>query len=102
MRAVALGYQGIVNGDSEIAVVGGQESMSMAPHCAHLRGGVKMGGADDAGGAGACANERPAMVINAPKARVQTNVPRITEMPFLKHGWNCARTMRKSANTIRL
>jgi acetyl-CoA C-acetyltransferase len=24
-------------------VAGGQESMSMAPHCAHLRGGVKMG-----------------------------------------------------------
>jgi acetyl-CoA C-acetyltransferase len=43
LRAVALGYQGIVNGDSEIAVVGGQESMSMAPHCAHLRNGVKMG-----------------------------------------------------------
>jgi len=43
LRAVALGYQGIVNGDSEIAVVDGQESMSMAPHCAHLRGGVKMG-----------------------------------------------------------
>ncbi len=43
LRAVALGYQGIVNGDSEIAVVGGQESMSVAPHCAYLRGGVKMG-----------------------------------------------------------
>jgi len=43
LRAVALGYQGIVNGDSEMAVAGGQESMSMAPHCAHLRGGVKMG-----------------------------------------------------------
>ena len=43
LRAVALGYQGIVNGDSEIAVVGGQELMSMAPHCAYLRGGVKMG-----------------------------------------------------------
>jgi acetyl-CoA C-acetyltransferase len=43
LRAVALGYQGIANGDSEIAVVGGQESMSMAPHCAHLRNGVKMG-----------------------------------------------------------
>ena len=33
----------IVNGDSEIVVAGGQESMSMAPHCAHLRSGVKMG-----------------------------------------------------------
>jgi acetyl-CoA C-acetyltransferase len=43
LRAVALGYQAILNGDSEIVVAGGQESMSMAPHCAHLRGGVKMG-----------------------------------------------------------
>jgi acetyl-CoA C-acetyltransferase len=43
LRAVALGYQAIVNGDSEVVVAGGQESMSMAPHCAHLRGGVKMG-----------------------------------------------------------
>src|SRR3981189_1723577 len=43
LRAVALGYQAILNGDSEIVVAGGQESMSQAPHCAHLRGGVKMG-----------------------------------------------------------
>src|SRR5215467_6362794 len=43
LRAVALGYQAILNGDSAIVVAGGQESMSMAPHCAHLRGGVKMG-----------------------------------------------------------
>jgi acetyl-CoA C-acetyltransferase len=43
LRAVALGYQAIFNGDSHIVVAGGQESMSMAPHCAHLRGGVKMG-----------------------------------------------------------
>jgi len=43
LRAVALGYQAIANGDSDIVVAGGQESMSMAPHCAHLRGGVKMG-----------------------------------------------------------
>ncbi|MEX0752110.1 MAG: acetyl-CoA C-acetyltransferase [Xanthobacteraceae bacterium] len=43
LRAVALGYQAIVNGDSEIVVAGGQESMSQAPHCAHLRNGVKMG-----------------------------------------------------------
>jgi len=43
LRAVALGYQAILNGDSEIVVAGGQESMSMAPHCQHLRGGVKMG-----------------------------------------------------------
>jgi len=43
LRAVALGYQAILNGDSDIVVAGGQESMSMAPHCAHMRGGVKMG-----------------------------------------------------------
>jgi len=43
LRAVALGYQALLNGDSEIVVAGGQESMSMAPHCAYLRGGVKMG-----------------------------------------------------------
>ena len=33
LRAVALGYQAILNGDSDIVVAGGQESMSMAPHC---------------------------------------------------------------------
>ena len=43
LRAVALGYQAILNGDSAIVVAGGQESMSMAPHAAHLRNGVKMG-----------------------------------------------------------
>src|SRR4051794_35260553 len=43
LRAVALGYQAILNGDSTIVVAGGQESMSMAPHCGHLRNGVKMG-----------------------------------------------------------
>jgi len=43
LRSVALGYQAIRNGDSEIVVAGGQESMSQAPHCAYLRNGVKMG-----------------------------------------------------------
>ncbi|MGN8020664.1 acetyl-CoA C-acetyltransferase [Phyllobacterium sp. 22229] len=43
LRAVALGMQQIATGDADIIVAGGQESMSMAPHCAHLRGGVKMG-----------------------------------------------------------
>ena len=46
LRAVALGYQAILNGDSDIVVAGGQELMSMAPHCAYLRGGVKMGNFD--------------------------------------------------------
>src|SRR5437763_5465807 len=46
LRAVALGYQAVVNGDSDIVVAGGQESMSQAPHCAYLRGGVKMGNFD--------------------------------------------------------
>ncbi|MER8435992.1 acetyl-CoA C-acetyltransferase [Mesorhizobium sp. M1312] len=43
LRAVALGMQQIATGDAKIIVAGGTESMSMAPHCAHLRGGVKMG-----------------------------------------------------------
>jgi acetyl-CoA C-acetyltransferase len=43
LRTVALGYQQIRNGDADIVVAGGQESMSMAPHCQHLRQGVKMG-----------------------------------------------------------
>jgi acetyl-CoA C-acetyltransferase len=46
LRTVALGYQAIRNGDSEIVVAGGQESMSQAPHCIHLRNGVKMGDAE--------------------------------------------------------
>src|SRR5712675_1622590 len=46
LRTVALGYQAILNGDSEVVVAGGQESMSMAPHCQHLRNGVKMGNFD--------------------------------------------------------
>ncbi|RED54054.1 acetyl-CoA C-acetyltransferase [Aestuariispira insulae] len=43
LRAVALGLQAIKNGDSKIVVAGGQESMSQAPHAAHLRDGQKMG-----------------------------------------------------------
>ena len=43
LRAVALAYQAVKTGDSTIVVAGGQESMSMAPHCIYLRGGVKMG-----------------------------------------------------------
>ncbi len=43
LRSVAVGLQQIKTGDADIIVAGGQESMSMAPHCAHLRGGVKMG-----------------------------------------------------------
>jgi acetyl-CoA C-acetyltransferase len=45
LKAVAMGLQAILNGDSAIVVAGGQESMSQAPHCMHLRGGVKMGDA---------------------------------------------------------
>ena len=43
LRAVALGYQQIVNGDADIVVAGGQESMSQATHAAYLRAGTKMG-----------------------------------------------------------
>jgi acetyl-CoA C-acetyltransferase len=43
LRAVALGAQHIMLGDDAIVVAGGQESMSMSTHCAHLRAGKKMG-----------------------------------------------------------
>jgi acetyl-CoA C-acetyltransferase len=43
LRAVALGAQQIADGSARIVVAGGQESMSLAPHVAHLRNGTKMG-----------------------------------------------------------
>jgi len=43
LRAVALGAQHIQLGDSDIVAAGGQESMSLSPHVAHLRSGQKMG-----------------------------------------------------------
>jgi len=46
LRAVALGFQAIRNGDSDIVVAGGQESMSMAPHVLNLRTPTKMGNAE--------------------------------------------------------
>ena len=46
LKAVAMGFQAIRNGDSSIVVAGGQESMSQAPHCLHLRNGTKMGHTD--------------------------------------------------------
>jgi len=46
LRAVALGYQAIQNGDSSVVVAGGQESMTAAPHVMHLRNGTKMGPAE--------------------------------------------------------
>ena len=43
LRAVALGFQSLQLGDAGIVIAGGQESMSQAPHLAHLRSGTKMG-----------------------------------------------------------
>ncbi|MGB0670014.1 MAG: acetyl-CoA C-acetyltransferase [Rhodospirillales bacterium] len=43
LRTIALGMQSIKCGDANIVVAGGQESMSMAPHTAHMRNGTKMG-----------------------------------------------------------
>ena len=43
LRAVALAAQSIRLGDARIVVAGGHENMSLAPHAAHLRNGVKMG-----------------------------------------------------------
>lgn len=46
LRSVAMAYQAIKAGDSRIVVAGGQENMSLSPHCAPLRAGHKMGNAD--------------------------------------------------------
>ncbi|MBI1622262.1 acetyl-CoA C-acetyltransferase [Aquamicrobium zhengzhouense] len=43
LRAIAIGMQQIQTGDAKVIVAGGQESMSLAPHCQHLRSGTKMG-----------------------------------------------------------
>jgi acetyl-CoA C-acetyltransferase len=43
LHAVALGFQAIQTGTADFVIAGGQESMSQAPHFAHLRSGTKMG-----------------------------------------------------------
>lgn len=43
LRAVALGAQQIIAGDADVVLVGGQESMTNAPHVATLRQGKKLG-----------------------------------------------------------
>jgi acetyl-CoA C-acetyltransferase len=43
LRTVAIGMQQIANGDADIIVAGGMENMTLAPHVAFLRNGVKMG-----------------------------------------------------------
>lgn len=43
MKAVMQGAQAIIAGDAEIVVAGGMENMSLIPHYAHLRNGVKFG-----------------------------------------------------------
>ncbi|MDB5359248.1 MAG: acetyl-CoA acetyltransferase [Rhodospirillales bacterium] len=45
LRAAALGFQAIRNGDSTIVIAGGQESMSQSTHAIHLRNGTRMGDA---------------------------------------------------------
>ncbi|MHB1303247.1 MAG: acetyl-CoA C-acetyltransferase [Acidiphilium sp.] len=43
LRAVALAAQQVMSGQSDIVIAGGQENMSLSPHCAHMRAGTKMG-----------------------------------------------------------
>ncbi|MDR9395129.1 acetyl-CoA C-acetyltransferase [Roseovarius sp. SYSU LYC5161] len=43
LRSVALAAQHIQLGDASIVCAGGQESMTLSPHAAHLRAGHKMG-----------------------------------------------------------
>ena len=46
IRSIVSAYQSIKLGDSKIAIAGGQENMSLAPHAIHLRGGKKLGNAE--------------------------------------------------------
>ena len=43
IRSIVSAYQSIKLGDSKIAIAGGQENMSLAPHAIHLRSGKKLG-----------------------------------------------------------
>ncbi len=43
LRTVALGAQQLIEGSADVVVAGGQESMTLSPHFAYLRTGVKMG-----------------------------------------------------------
>ncbi|KAL8186003.1 UNVERIFIED_CONTAM: Acetyl-CoA acetyltransferase, cytosolic [Gekko kuhli] len=45
LKAVCLGAQSIMTGESSVVVAGGMESMSKAPHIIHMRSGMKMGDA---------------------------------------------------------
>jgi len=43
LKAIALAYESIMMGNSEIVIAGGQESMSKAMHASYIRSGVKAG-----------------------------------------------------------
>jgi acetyl-CoA C-acetyltransferase len=43
LKAIALGAQAIMAGDSEIILAGGQENMSLSGHASYIRAGVRMG-----------------------------------------------------------
>lgn len=43
LKAIALGAQSILSGDSDIIIAGGQENMSLSSHALYLRNGTRMG-----------------------------------------------------------
>jgi acetyl-CoA C-acetyltransferase len=43
LRTVAIAAQQIMCGDASIMIAGGQENMTLSPHCAPMRAGYKMG-----------------------------------------------------------
>lgn len=45
LKAICLGAQSILTGESSVVVAGGMESMSRTPHAVHMRTGIKMGDA---------------------------------------------------------
>ena len=43
LKAIALAYESILAGNSEIVIAGGQESMSRSMHASYIRAGIKAG-----------------------------------------------------------
>ena len=43
LRTIAMAMQSVACGDADIVIAGGQENMSLSPHCMHMRDGVKFG-----------------------------------------------------------
>jgi len=99
LKAVALAYQSIITGNSDIVIAGGQESMSQAPHAIYMRSGLKMGdgklidtmmcdGLTDA-------FQKYSMGITAENIAEKFNITRADQDEFSAHSQNKAEKAQK-------